>query len=71
MTRHRHEWQPGPASPNSVAHILICATCGIPKPVRTRLVNGCLICLDCRQTLIGWRTDSTGRWHGTHLCGAR
>jgi hypothetical protein len=68
---HRHDWQPGPVSPDSTALILGCATCGMPKPVRSRVVNGRLICLDCKATLIGWRTDFTGRWRGTHLCSAR
>jgi hypothetical protein len=71
MTTHRHDWQPGPADPDSTTLILGCATCGVPKPVRFFVVNGRLTCLDCKKPLIGWRTDFTGRWRGTHLCGAR
>jgi hypothetical protein len=69
MTPHRHDWQPGPASPDSTALILGCAICGIPKPVNVRLdMDGRLTCVDCREPLVGWRTDFTGRWDGTHMC---
>ena len=45
-----------------------------PTPLNPKLkhrpivVSGCLICRDCREPLIGWRTDFTGRWQGEHLC---
>jgi hypothetical protein len=68
MDAHHHDWQPGPVNPDSTALILGCADCGIPKPIRSRVVNGCLICLDCKAPLVGWRTDFTGRWHGVHIC---
>jgi hypothetical protein len=68
MTPHRHDWQPGPVSPDSTNLILGCAICGIPKPVRVSASMSGLICLDCRAPLVGWRTDFQGRWDGTHMC---